>query len=161
MAAFCHPRVGGGRFNDGARGAWYSATSLETAIEETIFHKTKEHEEIGMFPPVQMRQYLADFDTDLHDVRASPAYDACHDPDSYAAGQAVAADLLASGSNGVLYRSVRHVGGECTACFRPKLVMNVRPGAHFEYRWPDGGGRPQVTQMTAPWDCVQGAPLRA
>lgn len=147
MAAYCHPHPDGGRFNSNTRGAWYAALSLDTALQETIFHRTKEFEEINVFEGrVEMRQYLADFDAEFHDVRASPTYDALHDPDSYKAGQALGSELLNSGANGVFYRSVRHSGGECIACFRPKLVLNVRPAAHFEYKW-DGNRIPKVTEL--------------
>ena len=149
MAAYCHPHPTGGRFNDNTRGAWYAAYSLETAIRETVFHRTKEFEEIGVFDErVEMRQYLSDFDTDFHDVRASPVYDALHDPDSYAAGQKLGDELLRAGSNGVTFRSVRHAGGECIACFRPSLVLNVRPAAHFEYQW-EGHPEPRITELKA------------
>jgi hypothetical protein len=149
MAAYCHPYPTGSRFTDGARGAWYCAMSLDTAIRETVFHRTKELDEIGVFETsVDMRQYLADFDADFHNVRASPAYDAVHDPRSYAAGQALGRELSAAGSNGVLYRSVRHPGGECLGCFRPQLVVNVRQGAHFEYRW-HGHPEPEIITRTA------------
>ncbi len=147
MAAFCYPNPEGGRFNDPDRGAWYAGRKLETAIEETIYHRTRELDEIGVYDTyVQMRQYLADFDCKLHDVRRTPAFDACHDPESYAASQALARELLENGSNGITYRSVRHRGGECLVCFRPKLVTNVRQGAHFEYRW-SGNRRPKVTEI--------------
>jgi hypothetical protein len=149
MAAYCHPYSTGSRFNDGTRGAWYSAKSLDSAIRETIFHKTKELDEIGVFDTsVEMRQYLSDVDADFHDVRASPTYDALHDPDSYVAGQILGRDLLAAKSNGVVYRSVRHPGGECIACFRPQLILNVRQGAHFEYKW-SGHRDPEIRELTA------------
>ena len=57
---------------------------------------------------------------------------------SYGDSEALAADLLEQGSNGLLYRSVRHAGGECIACFRPALVLNVRASHHYEYRWKGG-----------------------
>ena len=148
MAAYCHPYPSGGRFNDGTRGAWYCAISIETAIRETVFHKTKELEEVGVFDTsVEMRQYLSDFDAEVHDVRARPAYDALHDPNSYIAGQALAHDLLETRSNGIFYRSVWHSGGECIACFRPRLVLNVRQGAHFEYKW-SGNREPEILELT-------------
>ena len=68
-----------------------------------------------------------------------PAFAPLHDPVSYALSQEFGRRLFEAGSNGVLYRSVRHPGGECLACFRPPLVLDVRQGAHFEYRWE---GRP-------------------
>lgn len=148
MAAFCHPHPDGGRFNESSLGAWYAARDLDTAIAETVFHRTKELDEIGLYETyVHMRQYLADFDCDLHDVRPSPTFDACHDPNSYVAGQTLGRTLRAAGANGVIYRSVRYAGGECVACYRPKLVANVRQGTHFEYRWE---GRRTPTVRTLP-----------
>src|SRR4029079_10065877 len=106
MAAFCHPRPGGGRFNGPDRGAWYAGTAIETAHAEVIYHRTRELTEIGVLETrVQMRLYLANFDAAFHDVRP-PGYEALHDPDSYLASQAFARELLESGSNGVIYRSV-------------------------------------------------------
>jgi RES domain len=149
MAAYCHPNETGGRFTNSNRGAWYAALSIETAIKETVFHRTKEIAESGILETtVQMRQYLADFETEFHDVRASPEFDACHDPNSYVAGQQLGAMLLESGSNGLWYRSVRNPGNDCVVCFRPALVNNVRTGAHLEYRW-EGIPDPKVTQISA------------
>jgi len=133
MAAFCHPRPEGGRFNSGNRSAWYASLSLETAHAEVIFHRTRELVEIGVLETFgQMRAYHADFHAPFHDLRARRG--AIYSPTSYRASQKLAARLLDAGSNGVIYRSVRHEGGECVACFRPRLVLNVRQGAHYEYR---------------------------
>jgi hypothetical protein len=149
MAAYCHPHETGGRFTGSDRGAWYAALSIETAIRETVFHRSKEIAESGILETaVQMRQYLADFETEFHDVRASPEFEACYNSTSYAAGQELGATLLEGGSNGIWYRSVRNPGGECIVCFRPALVNNVRTGAHFEYRW-EGHPDPKVTQISA------------
>src|ERR1041385_9248460 len=105
MAAFCHPRPGGGRSNGEDRGAWYAGTELETAHAEGIYHRGKELAEIGVTETrLEMRLYLADFRADFEDVRANKSL---HDPDSYTASQAFARELLARGGNGVLYRSVR------------------------------------------------------
>jgi hypothetical protein len=127
----------------------YAALSIETAIKETVFHRTQEIAESGILETtVQMRQYLADFETEFHDVRASPEFDVCHDPNSYAAGQQLGAVLLAGGSSGLWYRSVRNPESECLVCFSPALVNNVRTGAHFEYRW-EGQPDPKVKQISA------------
>jgi hypothetical protein len=147
MAAYCHPNPNGGRFNDASRGAWYAAFDFATALRESIFHRTQELREIRVTDTfVQMRQYLADFVCEFHDIRGGPEYDRYHDPDSYAESQALAGRLLASGSNGVVYRSVRHNAGQCIACFRPLLASNVRTGAHYEYRW-EGKPEPRVTEL--------------
>lgn len=149
MAAFCHPAPGGGRFNDAELGAWYAAFALETAHAECIHHRRAELAEVGVDEArVEMRQYLADFDAAFHDIRGrDPAYAPLHDRADYAVAQAFARRLRDAGSAGIVYRSVRHPRGRCLACFRPPLVLNVRPGAHFEYRWE---GRPQpVVRMLA------------
>lgn len=148
MAAFCHPRAGGGRFNGSERGAWYAADSLAAAHAEVVYHRTLELAEVGVFDArVQMRLYRADFEAVFHDVRARvPANVPYHDPISYSASQRLARRLLAEGSNGVIYRCVRHAGGECLACFRPALVANVRSGPHFEYRW-EGGRTPGIVRL--------------
>jgi hypothetical protein len=146
MAAFCHPPPGGDRFTDGTVGAWYAAFALATVHAEVMHHRTNELAEVGVFETrVVMRQYLADFDAAFHDVRGR-GFAALHDPDDYAAPQALARELRAGGSNGIVYRSVRHKGGACLACFRPPLVRNVRPGAHFEYRW-QGRREPAIREL--------------
>jgi hypothetical protein len=145
MAAYCHPRVGGGRFNGSDRGAWYAGRDLDTAHAEVVYHRTAELAEVGVFETrVQSRLYLADFDCAFHDIRKGR--DDLHDPNSYKASQAFAKTLLDTGSNGVIYRCVRRAGGECISCFRPKLVRNVRPDAHFEYRW-EGNRTPSIRKL--------------
>lgn len=113
MAAFCHPRTGGGRFNSADRGAWYAADSLATAHAEVVYHRSRELAEVGVSEArLQMRLYQADFQEVFHDVRdEAPANVAYHDPVSYGESQRLAQELLEAGSNGVIYRSVRRAGG--------------------------------------------------
>ena len=148
MAAFCHPRPGGGRFNAPDRGAWYAATSIGAAHAEVAYHRTAELAEVGVFETrMEMRLYLADFHAAFHDVRAKrPENEPLHDPVSYAASQTLGRELLSAGSNGVIYRSVRYVGGECIACFRPALVGNVRANGYYEFRW-EGARAPVVRRL--------------
>ena len=148
MAAFCHPRPGGGRFSGPERGAWYAGRALETALAESVHHRTQELAEVGSFETrVQMRLYHADFTATFHDLRGRcAAYAPLYDPDSYEASQAFARKLLDEGANGVVYESVRHSGGECVACFRPALVRNVRVAAHYEYVW-EGKPAPRVRRL--------------
>ncbi len=142
MAAFCHPREGGSRFSTGDRGAWYAARAIETAIAESVYHRTAELREVGAFETrVQMRVYLADFSARFHDIRGvRRAQAALYDPDSYAVSQELGRQILESGGNGIVYRSVRDLAGECLVCFRPALVRNVRAGGHYEFQW---FGRPE------------------
>jgi RES domain len=149
MAAFCHPRPGGGRFSTDDRGAWYAARTVETALAESVYHRTQELAEVGHFDTrVQMRLYHADFSTTFHDVRGRPANDPIYDPTSYVHSQPFASELLAYGSNGLVYTSVRHQGGQCVACFRPKQVKRVRVAAHYEYVW-EGTPAPRVRRLAA------------
>ncbi len=148
MAAFCHPHPGGARFSDERRGAWYAARTLGAALAESVHRRSQELADVGHFDTrVQLRLYHADFSAPFHDVRArSRAFAPLHDPDSYERSQAFGRDLLDAGSNGVVYRSVRAEAGECLACFRPALVLNVRVAAHYEYRW-DGSRTPRVIRL--------------
>jgi hypothetical protein len=147
MAAFCHPRPGGARFSDERRGAWYAGRTVDTALVESIYQRTRELAEVGSYATrMQMRAYLADFSARFHDVRGTTGTAVLYDPDDYSASQRLARDLLHAGSNGIVYRSVRHAQGQCIACFRPALVRNVRVGGHYEYSW-DGSPEPQVRRL--------------
>lgn len=135
-AAFTHPHPLGSRFNGPDRGAWYAAFELRTAQAEVAFHKTLALAEIGRFvDDVTFDDYPADFSAELHDIRNAAAFKDCLDPESYVKSQALAERLLEAGSLGVVYESVRRSGGTCLACFRPALVMNVRKGATYRFRW--------------------------
>ncbi len=147
MAAFCHPRPGGARFSGADRGAWYAARTLETALAESIYHRTREIAEVGALETrMHMRLYHADFRAAFHDIRLRRReYAPLYDPESYVESQRFGIRLLQQDSNGVVYRSVRH-DGECVACFRPRLVLNVRVAAHYEYRW-EGHPDPVVRRL--------------
>ena len=149
-AAFCHPHPLGSRFNGPNRGAWYAAFDVETSKAEVGFHKTVQLAEIGRFEDtVTYDDYRCDVTATLHDLRSNPpGARQWLDPDSYEESQALGRTLLEDGIDGVVYRSVRHEGGECVACFRPRLVLNVRVAAHYEYRW-DGHPVPTVRRLTA------------
>ncbi|MGA2135023.1 MAG: RES family NAD+ phosphorylase [Bryobacteraceae bacterium] len=136
-AAFCYPDAEAGRFNGPERGAWHAASSVTAAHVEAVYFRAAELAEIGVSDTrVQMRLYLADFRGVFHDIRASlPSHAPYHDPISYRASHRLARQLLANGSNGVIFRSVRQPGATCVACFRPGLVANVRAGPYYEYRW--------------------------
>lgn len=142
-AAFTHAHPLGSRFNGPDRGAWYAAFGVRTAQAEVAFHKTVQLAEIGRFEDdVTLDDYLADFSGDFHDLRGTSAFAGCLDPDSYVQSQALAELLLESGSLGVVYPSVRRAGGTCLACFRPALVINVRKGTTYRFRW---SGNPTPT----------------
>jgi hypothetical protein len=127
-AAFTHAHFDGSRFNRPDRGAWHAAFELITAQTEIAFHKSQELKEIDWREPetFAFQNYLADFRAEFQDIREDSMYSDCLDPNSYAKSQRLANELLASGSAGLLYPSVRRSAGTCIVCFRPALVTNVR-----------------------------------
>lgn len=143
-AAFTHAHPLGSRFNNPDRGAWYAGFELNTSQAEVAWHKSLELAEID-WPneSVTYDDYLADFGGDYHDIREDDTYSDCLDPDGYVASQALAERLLADGSPGVTYPSVRHAGGICLACFRPALVGNVRKSARYRFTW-SGQPEPEI-----------------
>lgn len=146
-AAFAHPHPLGARFSSPERGAWYAAFELETAQAEVGFHKTVQLMEIGMpDDSVTYDDYTADFSGSFHDLRGGArGFRACLAPDSYEASQALAADLLARASPGIVYPSVRRTGGTCLACFRPAAVGHVRRARRWRFTWTGGTG-PVITR---------------
>lgn len=137
MAAFTHLNPDGSRFSDGSFGVFYAAGTIETAVAETSHHRasfmayTREPAQ-----ELDMRVYAANLDALLHDIRAlRDAQPALYAANEYAAGQALGGQLRRAGSEGVVYQSVRHPGGECAAVFRPRLLSNCRQERHLCYVW--------------------------
>lgn len=146
-AAFTHAHPAGSRFNGSERGAWYAAFQLETAQAEIAFHKAQELHEINWTEPEEFTfdDYLADFRTEFHDIRADAAYIQCLSPTSYIRSQRLARELLASGSAGIVYPSVRRRSGTCLVCFRPAFVTNVRQGGSVTVAFRKPGSPPVIT----------------
>ncbi len=134
MAAFTHVNPLGSRFAAGDAGVFYAARSRETAMAETAFHHARflaATAERAMHLP--MRLYHVDVDATLHDLRRG--FDAEHDPADYGAARALGARLRAAGSAGVVYRSVRHAGGQCVGLFRPRGAARCLHAAILLYAW--------------------------
>lgn len=151
-AAFTHTRLGGNRFNDGTRGAWYCAFEPETAISEVSYHLARELEAIARFENVtDYAELVADFLGVFHDLRAAEfaAHVALNaDPEiAYPAGQALARQLRKeAASSGIIYPSIRRAGGTCLVAFRPDLVQNLRQGGIWRLEW-QGSPTPIVTRQ--------------
>jgi RES domain len=129
--SFTHASPLGGRFNGPGRGMWYAGFELETSQREKVYHREGELKEIGWKAEEVSTfvDYLADFRHEFHDIRGDRNFAECLDPKSYETSQALGAKLLATGSAGIVYPSVRRKGGVCIGCFRPPLVLNVREGS--------------------------------
>jgi hypothetical protein len=138
-AAFTYTRKGGNRFNGENRGAWYAGFDDRTSLHEVAFHKTRELRYIGHFhDDVQYQALHASFIGRFHDLRNTRPVPRCLDPDpeiGYPAGQDLAKQLLARGSRGLVYPSVRFPGGVCLVAFQPSVVQDVTPGACWRITW--------------------------
>ncbi len=149
MAAFTHLNPAGSRFSDGRWGVFYAARDRSTAIAETRYHHARflaATRQPAMHLP--MRLYRVTIAAPLHDLRAdTPALRAVHDPVEYRAGQALAAELRAGGSAGVVYHSVREPGGQNVGLFKPTAARDCLHAAHLLYHW-NGTGFTAVYEKT-------------
>ena len=148
MAAFTHASPDcPSRFSGGCYGVYYASKTLETAIEETKYHRarflTYTNEDAG---EISMRVYIGNVIKPMHDVRGV-GYEQLHNPDDWTASQAFGQAMKKINSWGIVYRSVRDSGGECIAALRPPAVSMPKQGAHLSYVW-DGVGITDVYRKT-------------
>ena len=147
MTAFTHPSFS--RFSDERHGAYYAAADIETAVDETVFHKARMLRASGSpSTEIDMSVLHADIRADLHDVRG-PAYSNLRDPDPSPTGydftQRLARSLRQRNSRGIVYASVRRASGECVAIFDPLVVsLPVRRAASLQYRYRRDTGEIEV-----------------
>lgn len=137
MAAFTHLNPQGSRFSDGSYGVFYCARTRDTAIAETRYHSARFMQATAE-PPMrmQMRLYSVEARGQATDLRApSRADPRIVDPDDYRHAQGIGRQLRAAGSQGIVYPSVRHSGGECLAALRTGIVKNCLHAAYLEYNW--------------------------
>ena len=134
MAAFTHIAPAGSRFSDGSYGVFYAARLRATAVAETRYHQARFLAATREAPMhLQMRLYHVRIDASLHDLR--DAGDAIHAADDYSAARQMGRQLRAAGSAGVVYRSVRHEGGQCVGLFRPRGARACVHAAYLLYAW--------------------------
>jgi hypothetical protein len=137
MAPFTHvSRDRPSRFSDGSYGVWYCGDRFEVALNETVYHfaqfmrRTKE-------PPAdaQFRELTCRVTGAFHDLRGA-GFENCLLPDDWSVAQVTGAGLRKSGSNGIVYPSVRWPVGEAAALFWPDLIsLPVIQARHLEYHW--------------------------
>ena len=84
----------------------------------------------------RFRELVLDVTAPLHDLRGGdPAWAPALDPDDYAEAQKLANALREHGSEGIVYPSLRHPGGECAGLFYPDLATKLVRGRHLDYHW--------------------------
>lgn len=126
-----------GRFHDGTFGAYYAAQTVETALAETMYHRSNifkaSSEAPGWFS--QFRELVGKIDHEFHALTAAPHHEEYLAPDDYGPSQNLARALRAKGSAGLIYPSVRHPGGTCIAAFWPDVIGIPAQGRHFAYHF--------------------------
>lgn len=139
MAPFTHVSTDRpSRFSDGRFGVLYAGDRFDVALSETVHHHGRfmaaTAEPSGWTS--QFRELLFDVDALLHDLRQDEdRLRAVFDPDDYAASQALGRRLRETGSEGLVYPSVRCPGGQCVGLFHPDLAQRPRQGRHLDYHW--------------------------
>ena len=138
MAPFTHTSTDRpSRFSDGRLGVLYIASDFETAVHETCHHHARFMAATSEAPGwvSQFRELQINVDARLHDIRDDvPGAGLLLDPDDYTQAQQFGAELRASGSNGIVYPSVRGEG-DCVGLFYPDVARNPTQGRHLDYHW--------------------------
>lgn len=154
MAAFTHiSPLYPTRFTKNTRyGVYYGANTLDTAFDETIYHREKflsatQEPDTDITMLDYINKVIAEVD-DITDERYHALY-----VEDYAKAQDFAQELRSKGSNGLLYNSVRYKGGLCVAMFRPKALSIPIQGSHYTYKWC---GKAQRITAVIKLELVQG-----
>ena len=150
MAAFTHVNEAGSRFSDGRYGVFYAARERATAVAETRHHHAAFMAATRERPQhLPMRLYSVAIAARLHDLRPPGAVPpAVYDSADYGASRALGARLVAAGSAGVVYHSVRQTGGQCVGLFRPGGASACLHAAYLLYAW-DGRGFSDIYEKAA------------
>ena len=138
MGPFCHvSRDRPTRFSDGGYGVYYAGNRFEVALAETVYHFERFMAATEEEPATaDYRELVGGIDAELHDLRGTEAFRPALDPDSYSAGQGLAAELRENhASDGIVYPSVRWSRGEAVAAFWPDVVGIPVQGRLLSYRW--------------------------
>lgn len=139
MAPFTHVSADRkSRFGDGTYGVLYAGNGFEVALLETVHHHANFMARTNEAPgwTSQFREIVINIDARLHDLRGGEGVHAdALNPGDYTASQAVAAQLRAAGSNGLVYPSIRCEGDECVGLFYPDLASDAIQGRHLDYHW--------------------------
>jgi hypothetical protein len=151
MAAFLHVAPGGMRFNSGDLGAWYAAAALTTAIAEVAHHLRREAVARGISGIERtFRAYTCTLAGSYLGIRSQQAIRAdIYAPDSYVASQALGEAIRAAGGAGIIYDSLRHMGGVNVVAHRPRNVLDVVQADHFEIAIEAASKRIQAKRLAA------------
>jgi RES domain-containing protein len=141
MASFLHGGPTGLRFTSPDLNGWYASLARRTAIAEVAHHLRREAVNMRVRAlTIQYRTYTASLVGTYQDIRGmAAARSELYKVDDYSASQSFGEAIRASGGDGVMYDSVRHVGGTNVVALRPKNVGDVVMGTHYEITVPLSG----------------------
>jgi hypothetical protein len=137
MAPFTHASPDRpSRFSDGRLGVLYVASDFDTAVHETIHHHARFMAQTAQEPgwTSQFRELVMEVRGRLHDIRGVKAASVLLDRENYQVSQGFAAELRATGGQGIVYPSVRGEG-DCVGLFYPDLARQPVQGRHLAYHW--------------------------
>jgi len=149
MAAFLHPSLQGGRFTGTALGAWYAAFDLESAIHDAVGRHTRcLRAAEDLFPATIRLQAVSSTPEmklcDLQNWSPSPTSDA---PSDTHATQRLGEALRREDVDGLLYHEEGDRAGERVVVFRPRVLVPLHKGDHYEIKW-DRSGTPSVFTLS-------------
>jgi RES domain len=141
-----------GRFHDGYFGTFYAACDFETAVSETVHHVAQFLAATCEAPGwiAEMRELIGSIDRSFVDIRGGGHAELLA-PNDYTASQGFAKTARASGADGIVYPSVRQIGGECLAAFWPDVVSVPHQGRHLRYHW-DGARIDYIRELSLTGD---------
>ena len=141
MASFLHGGLTGLRFTSPDLNGWYASFARRTAIAEVAHHLRREA--VNMRVPsltLHYRTYSAKLIGTYEDIRGMAAtHPELYKAADYTASQTFGETIRASGGDGIVYDSVRHVGGVNVVALRAKNVGEVVMGSHYEITAPVSG----------------------
>jgi hypothetical protein len=138
MAPFTHVSTSRPtRFSNGAYGVYYAGRKFETALHEVAYHMGRFYAATADPPHEEnFRTYKGRIDKAMHDLRSGDWSQFLNpDPEQYGRPQELGRRLRESSSNGIVYPSVRHAGGECIAAFWPDVLSIPIPAKRIALRW--------------------------
>lgn len=137
MASFSKTSANGSRFSNGDYGLYYAAKDVETALAEACYHRERFLRRTNEAPiNIGMQTYASVISTLLHDIRGMQnELPKVYDKNSYANSQRLALELRSTGSNGLVFDSLRHAGGECVGIFRTSIPQPVVQGSYYCFQW--------------------------
>lgn len=151
MGSFLHAAPSGARFNGPDLGAWYASASVTTAVAEVGHHLRREAVSLQAKALVrQYRVYRCRLEGDYLDIRGGQAKHASlYASDSHIAGQVFGEASRAANGSGIVYDSLRHVGGTNVVAYRPGQVLDVTQAEHFELTVEATGRRIEARRLRA------------